>query len=300
MKKLIKNFKGKKILITGHTGFKGSWLTTIFCLLGSNVYGISKNFPTNFYKSLNLKKVKKSIFDLSNYKKTKSKILSIKPDYIFHLAAQAIVSKSYTNPIETWNSNLISFLNILDSLRYLNKDCKVVMVTSDKCYLNKESKIGYKENDTLGGVENYSASKASCEILFKSYFESYFKNKKKIKIATARAGNVIGGGDWSKDRIVPDCIKSWSRNEAVKIRNPNSTRPWQHVFEPLSGYITLAIKLKENISLSGEAYNFGPPGNQNHTVDELIMEMNKFWEDIAWEYEVKKGKAFHEASLLLF
>jgi len=172
MKKLIKNFKGKKILITGHTGFKGSWLTTIFCLLGSNVYGISKNFPTNFYKSLNLKKVKTSIFDLSNYKKTKSKILSIKPDYIFHLAAQAIVSKSYTNPIETWNSNLISFLNILDSLRYLNKDCKVVMVTSDKCYLNKESKIGYKENDTLGGVENYSASKASCEILFKSYFES--------------------------------------------------------------------------------------------------------------------------------
>lgn len=219
MKQLLKYkkiFKNKKILITGHTGFKGSWLSTIFTLFGSHVYGISKNYPTIFYKSLDLKNVNNFIFDLVDYKKTKRTILKIKPDYIFHLAAQAIVSKSYTDPLETWNSNLISFLNVLNSSRYLDKKCNIVMITSDKCYLNKEKKSGYKENEILGGFENYSASKASCEILFKSYFESYFKKNNFIRIASARAGNVIGGGDWSRDRLIPDIVRSIEKKKNNK------------------------------------------------------------------------------------
>ena len=168
MNKYLKIFKNKKVLITGHTGFKGSWLSMIFVLFGAKVYGISKDNPTKFYKSLKLSNVKNYIFDLKDIKKTKKTLDFIKPDFIFHLAAQAIVSKSYTYPIETWNSNLFSFLSILDALRFSKKKVNVIMITSDKCYLNVEKKRGYEEHEKLGGFENYSASKASCEILFKS------------------------------------------------------------------------------------------------------------------------------------
>tara|TARA_Y100000741_G_C18236247_1_gene551828 strand:+ start:528 stop:1577 length:1050 start_codon:yes stop_codon:yes gene_type:complete len=295
LKELKRIFKNKKILITGHTGFKGTWLTAIFNLLDAKIYGISKNYPNNFFKELKFNNLRENIFDLSDYNQTKKIILKYKPDYIFHLAAQAIVSRSYSHPLETWKSNLLSFLNILESLRFLNKKTNVVMITSDKCYLNIEKKSGYKEHEILGGYENYSASKASCEILFQSYFHSYFKNHKKIKLATARAGNVIGGGDWSKNRLIPDIIKSIRKNETLSIRNLSSTRPWQHVLEPLSGYICLAINLKNNKKINGQSFNFGPK-TKNYTVKEVLITFKKYFKNFKWKKNNKK--LFKESKLL--
>ena len=296
MKKYLKIFRNKKILITGHTGFKGSWLTTIFVLLGAKVYGISKDYPTKFYKSLKFKNVKSYIFDLKDTNKTKKTLKIIKPDFIFHLAAQAIVSKSYTNPLDTWNSNLFSFLNILDSLRSFKKKVYVVMITSDKCYLNVEKKEGYKEDERLGGFENYSASKASCEILFNSYFHSYFKNLKNIKIVSARAGNVIGGGDWSKDRLIPDIIRGVNSNKIIKIRSLTSTRPWQHVLDPLFGYISLAINLKKNQKINGQSLNIGPYKSKNFSVGKILNRFVSKYKNIKWK--VNNKKIFKEQNLL--
>jgi len=296
IEKLKKNFTNKKILITGHTGFKGTWLTMIFILLGARVYGISKNYPTKFYKNLRLRNVKNYIFDLKDVNKTKKTLNTIKPDFIFHLAAQAIVSKSYTNPIETWNSNLISFLNILESLRNFKKKVNVVMITSDKCYLNVEKKEGYKENERLGGFENYSASKASCEILFNSYFHSYFKKLKFVKIVSARAGNVIGGGDWSKDRLIPDIIRGLNANKIIKIRSLSSTRPWQHVLDPLFGYISLAINLKKNQKINGQSFNIGPFKSKNFSVGKVLERFKSKYKNIKWK--VNNKEIFKEQNLL--
>ena len=292
----LKKFKNKKVLITGHTGFKGSWLSTIMSNSGAKVYGISKNYPSVFYKSLNLKNVKNFIFDLKNLRTTKKLILKIKPDFIFHLAAQSIISRSYAQPLETWNSNLISFLNILESLRYLKKKCSCVMITSDKCYLNKERKKGYKEEDTLGGFDNYSSSKASCEILFKSYYESYFKKSKFIRIASGRAGNVIGGGDWSKDRLIPDIIRSIKSKKVLLVRNPNATRPWQHVIEPISGYIQLAICLKNNKKINGESFNFGPYLAKNYSVRKILDIFSEKFKNFKWKKS--NFQSFKESALL--
>ena len=232
-------YKNKKVLITGHTGFKGSWLSLYLHLLGSKVYGISLN-PiekfNNFHIS-NIKKIlqKNYIFDLRNYKKFKKTVNFIKPDIIFHLAAQPLVSISYKNPHLTWTSNLISALNLCEILKSYTKKVTCLIITSDKCYENLELKRGYSEHDRLGGKDPYSASKASVEILCKAYFQSFFKDKKNIKFATARAGNVIGGGDWSIDRLF-HLIKSIQKKN-LNIRNPKSTRPWQHVLEPINGYV---------------------------------------------------------------
>ena len=296
MNKNLKIFKNKKILITGHTGFKGSWLTTIFVLLGAKVYGISKDYPTKFYKSLKLTSVKNYIFDLKDINKTKKTLNLIKPDFVFHLAAQAIVSKSYTHPIDTWNSNLISFLNILESLRNLKKKVNVVMITSDKCYLNVEKKEGYREDERLGGFENYSASKASCEILFNSYFHSYFRKLKFVKIVSARAGNVIGGGDWSKDRLIPDIIRGLNSNKIIKIRSLSSTRPWQHVLDPLFGYISLAINLKKNQKINGQSFNIGPSKAKNFSVGKVLNRFVSKYKNIKWK--VNNKKIFKEQNLL--
>ena len=229
-------------------------------------------------------------------KKYTEKILENKPDYLFHLAAQSIVLKSYENPRKTWNTNLIGTMNVLESLRALNKKCTAIIITSDKCYKNIETKRGYKETDTLGGLDPYSASKASAEILINSYVNSYFSNGK-ILLCSARAGNVIGGGDWSSYRVVPDCVKSTYKNKKTLIRNPNSTRPWQHVLEPLSGYITLALRLNSNTKLHGGSYNFGRIDQKNYKVIDLIKKMNENWEEIKWKIE-KNKKRKYESSLL--
>jgi CDP-glucose 4,6-dehydratase len=272
---LINKYKNKKVLITGHTGFKGKWLTIWLAKLGANIMGVS-------LKSDNLSKITKKyyttqinekFFNICDLKKMHQVVNNYKPQYIFHLAAQSIVKKSYEDPILTWNSNLIGTLNILHSLNSLKNKCSAVMITSDKCYKNLEKRSGYKETDILGGDDTYSASKASAEILIKSYFKSFLHKKKNIKIATVRAGNVIGGGDFSQDRIIPDIIRSCQKNKPLQIRNPNSTRPWQHVLEPLYGYLLLGQKLKLDGRINGQSFNFGPSFKKRYSVFYLAKKL---------------------------
>ena len=292
-------FKNKKIIITGHTGFKGSWLALWLNSLGANVLGLSKNVPTkpSHFKTLNLeKRIKSKKINLIDLKKLKKIIYNFKPDYIFHLAAQSIVKKSYVETKETWESNLISTINLLETLKKIKKKTTVIIITSDKIYKNIETKKGYKETDRLGGLDPYGASKSATEIAIQSYINSFFYNKKDyVRICTARAGNVIGGGDWSPDRLIPDCMRSWSKNKVVKIRNPKSTRPWQHVLEVIFGYLNLAINLNLNKKLHGQSFNFGPK-NENYKVSEVLLEIKKIWPAIKWQYEKKKN--FKENQLL--
>lgn len=298
---LKKNFYKKKVLITGHTGFKGSWLTCWLLKYKANIVGISKDVPTNpsHYKSLGLKRsIKEYFFDIENKNKIEKIIKIEKPDFIFHLAAQAIVSKSFNDPYTTWKSNTFGILNILETLRFVKKKTYVVLITSDKSYKNVEVNRGYKEEDILGGDDPYSASKGSAEILINSYIKSFFNKKKtNIFIATARAGNVIGGGDWSKDRLIPDCVKTCSKNKKLLIRNPNSTRPWQHVLEVIFGYMTLMNSIKKNIKFHGEVFNFGPAYNDRLKVIEVIKLMKTHWPKIKWKTSLQKSN-FYESKLL--
>jgi CDP-glucose 4,6-dehydratase len=297
-------FKNKKVLITGHTGFKGSWLSIWLNSLGANVIGVSKDIPTNpsHFKAAQVsKQINHNILDICDASKIRELVLDVKPDFIFHLAAQALVRHSYEKPLETINTNALGTANLLDALRQLENSAVAVMITSDKVYDNVEWVWGYRESDRLGGKDPYSASKGMAELAIRTFIESYFRNPNShIKIGIARAGNVIGGGDWAKDRIVPDCMEAWSCNRIVKIRNPNATRPWQHVLEPLSGYLTLAMTLLKDNKINGEAYNFGPPAHQNYAVSELIIEMSKHWSHIRWNdiLTIQKNQDFNEAGLL--
>jgi CDP-glucose 4,6-dehydratase len=297
-----KIFNKKKIIITGHTGFKGSWLTIWLQMLGAKIVGISNNFPSNpcHFQSLNLnKKIVSKNLDIRNLVVLKKFIKDFEPDYIFHLAAQSIVSVAYEDPMRTWSTNTIGTINILESLRQLKNKCVAVIITSDKCYENLEIDRGYHENDRLGGKDPYSASKASADIAIRSYINSFFSSKdNKVFIAIARAGNVIGGGDWSPNRLIPDCVRSWSKKKKVLIRSPYSTRPWQHVLEAIYGYITLAINLNKNSSLHGEAFNFGPLSQQNYKVISVVKLMKKYWENVSWKIYKNNNKIFKESSLL--
>jgi CDP-glucose 4,6-dehydratase len=298
---IFKNFKNKKVIITGHTGFKGSWLTFWLEKLGAKVIGISNKElkPSNF-TALNLKKkINNNIADIKSLDKIKKLIIKTQPDFIFHLAAQALVKKSYREPIETINTNAIGTLNVLESIRFLKKKCIIVLITSDKSYKNLELKRGYKENDQLGGIDPYSASKASAEIIIQSYFQSFLKKNKNLRIGIARAGNVIGGGDWSENRLVPDCIKSWSKNKKVILRNPHSTRPWQHVLEAVGAYLLFSKKLQKDPKLNGEVFNFGPKHQNNLTVLGVIKKMKKIWHKVDWKIKKSKKKNSHYESKLL-
>tara|TARA_B110000967_G_C18837809_1_gene537721 strand:+ start:332 stop:1399 length:1068 start_codon:yes stop_codon:yes gene_type:complete len=299
----MKNFfKNKKILITGHTGFKGSWLTLWFIHMGAKIMGVSAGYPTtpSNFKILKLeKKIDHKIADIRDHKKIKKLVLKFKPDYLFHLAAEAIVKKSYQNPKKAWETNTLGTVNLMEALKDYKKNIVVVIITSDKVYKNIEILRGYKENDTLGSFDPYSASKASADLAVQSYTQSFFKKKKNIRIAIARAGNVIGGGDWSSGRLIPDCVRQWSNNKTVVLRNPKSTRPWQHVLDILRGYILLAINLKKNKSYSGEAFNFGPKKTKNikdFQVLSVVKEMNLHWNKAKWK--IKKNKTFFESNLL--
>jgi CDP-glucose 4,6-dehydratase len=298
------SFKNKKVLITGNTGFKGSWLTSWLIKLGSDVYGISVDIPTkpSMYEVLHLEnKITHYQEDIRNYPALKNIISEIKPDYLFHLAAQAIVVGSYKNPHETITTNVIGTTNVLEALREINHNCTAVIITSDKCYDNVEWVWGYKETDLLGGKDIYSGSKGAAEIIFKSYYHSFFKNNEKsnIRAATVRAGNVIGGGDWADYRIVPDCIKAWINKESVEIRSPKATRPWQHVLEPLSGYLNTAMILNNGGNINGESFNFGPHAEYSKTVKELLEDLSVYWAlDQSPSYPSKVTTEFHEAGLL--
>jgi CDP-glucose 4,6-dehydratase len=300
-KKKISIYKNKNILITGHTGFKGSWLSFWLNLLGAKIYGISKNIPTkpSFFKACGVDKISKNhYFDIKDFQKVKKIIFKIKPDFIFHLAAQSLVSKSYQNPNMTWETNLIGTKNIIEALLNYKKKCSVVLITSDKCYKNIETHRPYSEKDILGGLDPYSASKASAEILFNSYFQSFFRGNKYVKLATARAGNVIGGGDWAKDRLIPDCIRLWSQKKKVEIRNPMATRPWQHVLEALSGYLLLGYNLNKDKKISGESFNFGPDLRKTFNVASIIRLAQKNWKNSKWIIKKRKNTNFKEAKLL--
>jgi CDP-glucose 4,6-dehydratase len=297
-------YKDKKVLVTGHTGFKGSWLVTWLLKLEANVVGISKDIPTNpaMFKELELKeKITHYQEDIRDLPKIIKIVDTEKPDFIFHLAAQPIVSISYDDPMETISSNVMGTANLLESLRISNHKCVAIFITSDKAYDNVEQVWGYKEDDQMGGKDVYSGSKGAAELIIKSYIHSFFdKSECNVRVAIGRAGNVIGGGDWAKDRIVVDCMQAWNKKDTVEIRSPNATRPWQHVLEPLSGYLSLGQELYKNNKLHGEGFNFGPKAEQGHTVENLLIDLSKYWDfdDNNEAYKVTGSIPFHEAGLL--
>ncbi|MBC8227523.1 MAG: CDP-glucose 4,6-dehydratase [Gammaproteobacteria bacterium] len=298
----MKNFKNKTALVLGHTGFKGSWLSTWLSSLGANVIGLSKDVPTNpsnFESSEIDTFVEDNRADIKDLSAVKRIMDKCQPDFIFHLAAQPLVRLSYELPIETIATNALGTANVLEALRSLQKDAVAIIITSDKAYDNVEWKWGYREIDRLGGKDPYSASKGMAELVTRSYMESFFRStNSNIRLGIARAGNVIGGGDWAMDRIVPDCMQAWSKGRTVEIRKPNATRPWQHVLEPLSGYLLLASNLSQKNHLNGEAYNFGPSDNLNLPVSSLINEMSKYWNNVSWKDVSQSGEDLYEAGLL--
>ena len=279
MEKIKSFYKNKKILVTGATGFKGSWLCSWLKKLGAKVYGtgFSPNQNKNLFYKLKLeKKINLKIFDIRDYKKLRSFILSSKPSIIFHLAAQPLIYKSYLEPHLTIDTNFKGTLNILEIAKNCNFIKSVVLITSDKCYENTGKIKEYKESDELGGVDPYSASKAASELIIRAYRESFFKNKKNCGISSARAGNVIGGGDWSEKRLIPDCIRSLIKNKVILLRNPNSVRPWQFVLEPLKGYLILAKKQFENPLNYSDAWNFGPDSKSIIDVHQVVKHVTNF------------------------
>ncbi len=303
MNELFNNvYKGKTVLVTGHSGFKGSWLSLWLNQLGAKVVGISIDIPTD-PSNLKVSGIENLIdshfIDIRDFELLSKVFNLVKPDFVFHLAAQALVKKSHIDPLSTYTTNAIGTSNILECIRLMDEKVTSVMITSDKAYDNVEWSWGYRENDSLGGKDPYSASKGMAELAIKAYFHSYFiDNPENISLGIGRAGNVIGGGDWAQDRLVPDCVKRWSVNKTVEIRKPNSTRPWQHVLEPLSGYLSLGAELTRKQSINGEAYNFGPDSNQDRTVKDLIVEMKKYWEKAHWADISDDKEDFHEAGLL--
>lgn len=300
----LKIFKNKKILITGHTGFKGSWLAKWLSMLGGEVYGyaLAPSSNPNLFDVLNLEEeLHHTIADIRDYNRLRSYIATNKPDFIFHLAAQSIVLTSYQNPLETIQTNVLGTVNLLEAVRNAKIDTHVVVITSDKSYENNEWMYGYREIDRLGGYDPYSASKGAADLLTSSWIRSFFddgdENAPKVKIATARAGNVIGGGDWADNRIVPDCVRNLNDNQTIVVRNPKAMRPWQHVIEPLSGYLKLAAELYRDKKHVTEAFNFGPMITSNKNVQKLVEEILKHWEGGSWE-PLKNNEQSHEANLL--
>ena len=291
-------FKNKKILITGSTGFKGSWLSYLLSSIGANVYGyaLKPDSLSNFNILQIEKKINQYYADIRNRDKLKSIFNNVKPEIVFHLAAQAIVKESYIDPINTFETNVIGSTNLLDCVLHSDSVRSLVYITSDKCYENKEWIWGYRENDELGGKDPYSSSKASAELIFNSYLNSFpFKSKNK-GIASARAGNVIGGGDFSIDRIVPDCIRSVESQKTLNMRNPNSTRPWQHVLEPLSGYMKLSKTLYNNPDFSG-SWNFGPKPSEIGSVEKLARGILSYFSDA--RIDISEEDSEHYESKLL-
>jgi len=296
-------FESKKIFITGHTGFKGSWLTLWLHILGADIKGYSlKPEENSIYYRINGDNICDSIIaDIRDIEKLKKEILDFQPDYIFHLAAQPLVTESYLNPLYTFEVNAQGTANVLEVMRHLNKPCIGVMITTDKVYENREADYHYKEDDKLGGYDPYSASKACAEIIISSLRNSFFNptdySTHKKSISVGRAGNVIGGGDWAKDRIIPDTIRAFMENKPVYLRNPGSIRPWQHVLDPLYGYLLLAVKQTQDPEKFSDAFNFGPDKVDFFTVEDIAKKAIEYWGSGSI---IKNGtkNGFHEAGLL--
>jgi CDP-glucose 4,6-dehydratase len=304
MKRQFSNiYKNKKVLVTGHTGFKGSWLSFWLNSLGAEVAGFALSPETEpaHFSLLNLS-ILSVLADLKEHSKLVELINDFKPDIVFHLAAQPLVRKSYREPLETLTTNVIGTANLFEACRKAEKVKAIINITSDKCYDNKEWLWGYRETDPMGGYDPYSASKGCSELITQSWRNSFFNPDSYGKthntlLASVRAGNVIGGGDWGEDRLIPDIARAISKNESVTIRNPKATRPWQHVLEPLSGYLLLGQKLLEGKRDFASAWNFGPKDESAITVGEVVNEIRKRWP--AFDYKLKPDKNQpHEAHLL--
>jgi len=296
---MINNFyKNKKVLVTGATGFKGAWLCYWLVMLGAKVYGIgyNPNKNKNLFYSLKLnKKIKLKLFDIRNKKKLESFVKTSKPTIVFHLAAQPLILESYKKPYLTYTVNSLGTLNILETVKNNNTIKSLVCITSDKCYESNNSTKGFKETDKLGGEDPYSGSKASAEIMIGTYQRSFF-NEKKCGIASARAGNVIGGGDWSENRLIPDSINSIMKNKTIYIRNPNFNRPWQHVIEPLYGYLILAKKIYKEPKRYSGPWNFGTKKNTVTNVLKIVKAIVKFWGK--GKINFKKNQKYYEQTNL--
>ena len=273
-------YNGKKVLVTGSTGFKGTWLCTWLTMLGADVYGYALDIPTHpsmFEAQKMGEKVHQHYGDIRDRVSFNDYVQNVRPDFIIHLAAQALVLTSYKEPFDTITTNVIGTTVVCESIRHITWDCTCILITSDKAYDNVEWIWGYRETDRLGGKDIYSGSKGAAELVIKSYWHSFIKDMPNIKMGVTRAGNVIGGGDWAKDRIVVDCIRAFSEGKTVEVRSPKATRPWQHVLEPLSGYLTLGWRLAEGKCPNGEIYNFGPRAEQTKTVFELAQDLAALW-----------------------
>ncbi len=296
-------FKGKKVLVTGHTGFKGTWMTLWLQQMGADVVGIADRIPTqpSHYEAAGLSdSVKTHWLDIRDTVAVPAAIAEEAPDFIFHMAAQALVKASYDDPVGTYSTNAIGTANVLEGLRKLTNQCTAILITSDKCYENVETYYGYREDDRLGGADPYSASKAAAEIIISSHTRSFFggdDSERNVRIAVTRAGNVVGGGDWAADRLVPDVARAWSNKENVTIRRPQATRPWQHVLEPISGYLQLAAELNSRPELHGEAFNFGPPAEAVNPVRDVVIALKEHLPGL--DLTIDESQAhFHEAGLL--
>lgn len=294
-------YRGRRILVTGHTGFKGSWLVQWLLQMGAEVAGFSVDIPTNpsNFHLLHLdQRIHHYVGDIRDLDRLSSVIDEFKPEVVFHLAAQSLVRRSYSDPLYTFDTNVMGMVRLLECVRKRDWIEAVILITSDKAYRNIEWCWGYREIDALGGYDPYSASKSCADIIAQSYVYSFLRDSR-TRIAITRAGNVIGGGDWAADRIVPDCIRAWSKGDAVEIRSPRATRPWQHVLEPLGGYLWLgACLLRGKSEIHGEVFNFGPDANVNQTVSELLEAMSERWAGARWE--VPQGFEEHgEEAMLL-
>lgn len=295
-------WQGKKVFITGHTGFKGSWLSLWLLRLGAQVTGLSLEPETQpaLFTQLGLTaNIDHYIEDIRDLGRVKQLVAYAQPDVVFHLAAQPLVRRSYLEPVATWETNVMGTIHVMEALKQLNHSCAAVFITTDKCYENREWTYGYRESDSLGGYDPYSSSKAAAELTIASWRRSFFQHSS-VGIASVRAGNVIGGGDWATDRIVPDAVRALTDGQTIPVRNPGATRPWQHVLEPLGGYLLLAQRIYEESSNANgtlcSAFNFGPALDSNRPVRELVEAVLKHWPGTWTDYS--DPNALHEASLL--
>ena len=306
LRKELSWYRGKKVLITGHTGFKGSWLSLMLDMLGAKVYGYSLNPPTepNLFTEAHIGEVVHTcIGDIRNYDSFLNYLREVEPELVFHLAAQPLVRQSYVNPLDTFATNVMGTADVLDAVRHVPGVRTVIVITTDKCYENKEWIWAYRENEPLGGYDPYSSSKACAELVTTAFRNSFFSNSKHpddwVGVASARAGNVIGGGDWATDRLIPDFIRAISKGDTLKLRNPQATRPWQHVLEPLTGYLLLGLKLTEMNKNLADAWNFGPLDSDVKDVEWISAALCRLWGDAAsYTVEKNEGGQPHEANHL--